>query len=382
MVDATIIEGTCEAGYEPVREAFAANFAERGDVGAAVAMVVEGRTVVDLWGGVVDDGDEAQAWQADTLVNVWSTTKGVTAACFAMLVDRGLIDYDAPVARYWPEFAAGGKGEITVAMLLSHQGGLCGFREPATLDTFYDAEAAAVRLAAQEPLWTPGTQAGYHAISIGFLASALCRRVDGRSLRQFVAEELAGLDITIGLSASSAHRAATMLAPPSMGTTDLLTDFNASQIAALLNPPLDPLLPNASGWRSAEIPSANGFATARGLARLYGALADNGMLDGKHLAGGAAIGAATTEQFAGTDTVLGVPARWGCGFLCNTDGIYGPEARAFGHSGWGGAFAFGDPVRKFGFAYTMNRMGTDLVGDPRNVALVDAIYASAMVKPG
>ena len=377
MTNATIIEGTCEAGYEPVRDAFAANFAERGDVGAAVAMVVEGRKVVDLWGGVVDDGDDASPWQADTLVNIWSTTKGVTAACFAMLVDRGLIEYDAPVARYWPEFAAKGKGAITVAMLLSHQAGLCGFREPATLETFYDAEAAATRLAAQEPLWTPGAQAGYHAISIGFLANALCRRVDGRSLRQFVAEELAGLDITIGLPAHSAHRAATMLAPPTMATTDLLTDFSPPQMAALLNPPLDPLVPNQPGWRSAEIPSANGFATARGLAQLYGAVAGDGMLDGKRLAGSAAIGAATTVQFAGTDAVLGVPARWGCGFLCNTDSIYGPEVRAFGHSGWGGTFAFGDPVRKFGFAYTMNRMGTDLVGDPRNEALVNAAYTLA-----
>jgi CubicO group peptidase (beta-lactamase class C family) len=361
MRDSLIISGNCQAGYESVLEAFAGNFAERGDVGASLAMVVDGQVVVDLWGGAIDSGEDALSWQADTLVNVWSTTKGVTAACFAMLVDRGLIDYDAPIARYWPEFATGGKGEVTVAMLLSHQAGLCGFREPATLEAFYDIEAAAARLAAQKPFWKPGTQAGYHAISVGFLASALCRRVDGRSLRQFVAEELAGLDITIGLPTNAAHRVAPLLAPIDMGTSDLVTDFNEPQIAALLNPPLDPLVPN-------------GFATARGLARLYGALSGDGMLDGRHLFGAEAIAAATTVQFAGIDSILGMPARWGCGFLCNVNGIYGPEPRAFGHSGWGGAFAFADPARNLGFAYTMNRMGTDLVGDPRNVALIDAIY--------
>jgi len=374
MRDQMIVNGTCEPGYEAVRDAFAANFAERGDVGASVAMVVDGRIVADLWGGAVDSSKDAQAWQSDTLVNIWSTTKGVTAACFAMLVDRGLIDYDAPIARYWPEFAAEGKGEITVAMLLSHQAGLCGFREPATLETFYDTEAAAERLAEQKPFWKPGTQGGYHAISVGFLASALCRRVDGRSLRQFVAEELAGLDITIGVPTNAAHRVAPLLAPQDMGTNDLVTDFNESQIAALLNPPLDPLVPNQPGWQYAEIPSANGFATARGLARLYGALSGDGMLDGKRLFGVEAIAAATTVQFTGIDSILGMPARWGCGFLCNVNGIYGPEPRAFGHSGWGGAFAFADPARKLGFAYTMNRMGKDLVGDPRNVALIDAIY--------
>jgi CubicO group peptidase (beta-lactamase class C family) len=364
--------GFCKTGYEAVGEAFADNFRLRGDVGAAVSMVVDGEIVVDLWGGAVDvDG---APWQSDTLVNIWSTTKGVTAACFAMLVDRGQIAYDVPVAHYWPEFGTAGKSEVTVAMLLSHQAGLTGFREPVSIEAFYDVEAAASRLAAQEPFWVPGTTAGYHAISIGFLASALCRRVDGRSLRDFVSQELAPLEMTIGLPSDRTHRAATMIAPPAMGSDAFLKDATPAQLAALINPPLDPLVPNSADWRAAEIPSANGFSAARGLARLYGALAGDGAIDGRRLLGQDAITAATTPRFDGIDAVLGVPARWGCGFLCNSNGIYGPEPLAFGHSGWGGAFAFGDPTRKMGFAYTMNRMGTDLVGDPRNVALVEAAY--------
>ena len=168
----TAIHGTTAPGFELVREAFASNFSERSDVGAAVALVIDGKLVVDLWGGVADPA-EGREWNADTLANIWSTTKGVTAACFAMLVDRGQIDYDLPVAHYWPEFGVAGKEKITVAMMLSHQAGLCGFRDPATIEDFYDAERAAARLAEAEPFWEPGTQSGYHAITIGFLATAL-----------------------------------------------------------------------------------------------------------------------------------------------------------------------------------------------------------------
>jgi CubicO group peptidase (beta-lactamase class C family) len=375
-VSQSAIKGHCDARFGAVRDAFAANFAERGDVGAAVALVVDGELVLDLWGGSVDRSGTAD-WHADTLVNVWSTTKGVTATCFAMLVDRGLIDYDRPVADYWPEFGVAGKANVSVAMLLSHQAGLCGFREPAGIEDFYDAEAAALRLAGSEPFWEPGTQSGYHAMSIGFLATALFRRVEGRSLRQFVGEELGHLDMSIGLPAGRAHRAATMLAPPDMESSALAMELTTAQMAALANPPLDPLLPNDALWRAAEIPSANGFATARGLAKLYGALAGDGLIDGKRVIGRDAVAQATRERISGTDAVLGVSARWGAGFLCNTDGVYGQSANAFGHSGWGGSFAFGDPDRRLGFAYTMNRMGTDLVGDPRNVALVEALERAA-----
>lgn len=366
------VHGACADEFARLRSAFTANFDERGDVGAALAVVVDGALVVDIWAGIADPAS-GRTWEAATAPNIWSTTKGVTAACFAMLHDRGRIDYDAPVASYWPEFGASGKEAVTVAMLLSHQAGLCGFREPATVDAFYDARRAADRLAAQKPFWAPGAQSGYHAISIGFLADALFERAEGRSLRQFVAEELGHLGISIGLSVEQEPFVATMVAPSDL-TSSMPGELTTAQVAALANPPLDPLLPNSAAWRAAEIPSANGFATARGLAKLYGALVGDGLAEGQKIAGSAAVAAATRERIRGIDAVLGVPSRWGAGFLCNTDGLYGPNPRAFGHSGWGGSFAFADPDLRMGFAYTMNRMGTDLVGDPRNAALLESVY--------
>lgn len=369
------ISGSIAPGFERVGEAFAANFAERGDIGAAFAVVIDGELVIDLYGGTADPAS-GQAWERDTLANVWSTTKGVTAACFAMLASRGGIDYSAPVARYWPEFAAAGKQDVTVAMLLSHQAGLCGFRDPARMEDFYDAEAAAARLAAAEPFWEPGTQSGYHAITIGFLATALFRRAEGRSIRDFVRDELGHLDIHVGLPHGRASAAATMIAPPELSSSNLAGEFTPAQVAALANPLIDPLAPNDAAWRAAEIPSANGFATARGLARLYGALAKGGQLDGTQLVSPEILTAATEEQIRGVDAVLGVEASWGCGFLRNGNGVYGPNDSAYGHSGWGGSFAFADPSAGIGMAYTMNRMGTDLMGDPRNMALIEAVYAA------
>lgn len=361
----TDIYGEVAPGYEPLRDAFAANFAERSEFGASIALVKDGDLVVSLWGGRADEA--GRPWERNTLVNIWSTTKGVTAICFAMLASRGLIDYNRPVAHYWPEFAAHGKSAVTVAMLLSHQAGLTGFRESATLADLYDAPHAAARLAAAEPFWVPGIQSGYHAISIGLLANELFRRVEGRSLRQFIAEELSSFDISIGLPAERAARAAVMFAPSDLSSAPQAQELSAAQIAALANPPLDPAVPNSDDWRAAEIPSANGFAAAEGLARLYGAFI------GGQIADKAAVTAATTVRIEGVDAVLGIPARWASGFLVNVMGLYGSTSDSFGHSGWGGSFAFADPQRKFAFAYTPNQMGTDLAGDPRALALIEGL---------
>lgn len=372
----TDIQGGYAPAFAAVAEAFAANFSERGDVGAAFAIVVDGQPLVDLRGGTADQAG-ARPWLPDTVVNVWSTTKAVNALCFAMLVDRGKAAYADPVARWWPEFAAHGKGEVSLAMLLSHQAGLCSFRDPAVFEDFYDQPRAAARLAASEPFWPPGSRSGYHAISIGVLAGELFRRIEGRSLGRFVADELAGpfgLDLTLGLPRTAWDRAAEMIAPPELGTENMMTDFNPSQVAAYTNPAVDPLLPNTDAWREAELSSANGFSNALSLARLFGAVAAGGAMDGKRVVGEAAITQATALQIEGVDEVLGVPARWGAGFLLNTDGLYGPEPGAFGHSGWGGSFVVADRTRRAAIAYTMNRMGTDLVGDPRDTALIDAAY--------
>ena len=364
------IHGSADPAFAALAAEFERNFAERGDVGAALSLVIDGRPVVDLWAGSLDAAG-ARPWAADSVVNVWSTTKAVGALCFAMLVERGACAYDDLVTRWWPQFAAHGKDGVTIAMLLSHQAGLCSFRDPAVVEDFYDQPAAAARLAATEPLWPPGSRSGYHAISIGVLAGELFRRIEGRSLTAFVAEELAGplgLDLSLGLPASQEPRRAEMIAPPELATSNMTTDLNPSQMAAYLNPVIEPLLPNTAAWRACELVSANGFSNARSLARLFGEVAAGRLLSPQTLA------QATQLRISGVDEVLGVPARWGAGFLLNSDGLYGPSAATFGHSGWGGSFAMVDPGRKAALAYTMNRMGTDLVGDPRDVALIAAAY--------
>lgn len=365
------IEGVCDPAFAPVKEAFAENFVARGDVGAAVCIVHQGRTVVDLVGGWRDAG-KSECWTDRTLVNVWSSTKGIAAACFAMIVDRGLARYDQPVADFWPEFAAEGKGGITIGMLLSHQAGLCGFAESGSVADLLAGEAAAARLAAQAPLWAPGTASGYHAITIGILATALFERIEGRSLRRFVAEELTqarGLDFAIGLDAGEEGRRAEILAPPELNSAEIGA-LTPPQLAALANPPLDPLLPNDPAWRAADLPSANGHANARSLAGLYASL----IAKSDPLVSAEALAEATKVRIENVDLVLGLPARWAAGFLRNSDGLYGPNAEAFGHSGWGGSFAFADPAAGLAMSYTMNRMGTQLRDDPRDVALIAAAY--------
>jgi len=365
------IDGRCEAGWEKVAGAFQANFSDHEEIGAAVSVVVDGSLVVDLFGGYKSANSD-QIWQNDTLTNIWSTTKGVVAVCFAMLVDRGLLKYDDKVSHHWPEFAAAGKDRVTIGMLLSHQAGLSGFRHEATIEDFYDARAAAERLAEMEPWWTPGTKSGYHATTIGFLATELFQRVEGRSLKHFISDELTDFEVTIGLPEDIKNKASTLEAPSNLDPTATVGSLEALQVAALANPPMDPQLPNTAAWRAAEIPAANGFATSRGLARLYGELAR----DGGSLLSKAALDQATALQISGVDAVLSIEASWASGFLLNTNGIYGPNPESFGHSGWGGSFAFADRERRIGMSYVMNKMGTDLIGDPRNTSLVAAVYNS------
>jgi len=371
MNDDFAVSGHCDPRFAAVREALHANFTERGEIGAAVTVIVDGAVAVDLTAGW-RDAARTRPWQPDTLVNVWSSTKGVAAACFAMLVDAGRISYDDPVARHWPDFAAEGKAAVTIGQLLSHQAGLCGFTTPATFADLLAGPAAAARLAAQAPLWQPGTASGYHAISVGILATELFRRITGTSLRQFVADDLRarrGFDISIGLDARDESRRAEVIAQPEMDSAQM-GSLTPPQIAALANPPLDPLAPNRREWRDADLPSANGHGNARALAELYAALIDGRLVSPDTLS------KATRTQIESVDLVLGLSARWGAGFLMNTDGIYGPNRGAFGHSGWGGSFAMADPGAQIAMSYTMNRMGVQLRDDPRAKALISAVYAA------
>lgn len=375
----TTIEGRVAPGFEAARDAFAANF-ERDDVhrevGAALAVYRGEERVVDLWGGWRDP-EGTIPWTADTLVNVWSTTKGVTAIVVAVLVDRGLIDYAAPVARYWPRFAGNGKAEITVSQLLSHQAGLPGFAELTTVEDFYDWDLVTGRLADQAPMWPPGTKNSYHAMTFGFLAGELVRRVTGMSVGAFLAREIAGplgADVFIGLPEAEEHRVAPLLAPRVQTPFDIAA-MAPEAVAAISNPAMTPALPNTRAWRAAEIPAGNGQVSARGLARLYGMVAAGGSLGGRRIMGPGAITAMDTVQTERVDLMLGVAPHWRNGVLGNTTGIYGPRPHVFGHNGWGGSFGCADTQAPLAIGYVMNQMGEGITGDVRATALCEAIYA-------
>ena len=364
-----MIGGTCADRFAAVRDAFAANFAQNGELGAAFAVTLDGELVVDLHGGWADAA-RTRPWTADTVVNVWSTTKGVHAACYAMAFDRGLFTYDQPVADFWPEFAAEAKEAVTIGQLLSHQAGLCGFTSAAT-EAELLAPGAAARLAAQAPLWAPGSASGYHALAIGILGTELFQRIEGRPIKQFVAEEIAGplgVDFTVGLPAGEEHRCAELVPPPASPVDP--ASFTAPQIAALGNPPLRAGFAMTPEWRAADLASANGHGTARALASIYAKL----IAKQDALVSPAALAKATAQQIRNVDLVLGIECDWAAGFLRNSSGVFGPVAATFGHTGWGGSFAVADPESGITMAYTMNRMDANLRDDARAKALIAAVY--------
>lgn len=369
------IGGHVAPGFENVREAFAANFMGGLETGASFAVERDGELLVDLWGGFADAAGQG-AWQAGTLVNVWSTTKGLAALCVAMLVDRGLLSYEQTMASLWPEFAAAGKQDLTVGEVLSHQGGLSGATAKLSIHDFADHDAMASLLAGQAPLFAKG-QSGYHAITHGFLTGEIVRRVDGRTLGRFLAEEVAGplgADAWIGLPPGEDGRVATMIPAP-RGTPVALPPHPAAR-AALANPPLDAEAANQEWWRRAEIPSVNAQANARALARIYGMLASGGERNGRRYLSRATIAEATRKRVHGKDLVLGIPMRWAAGFSINDGITYGKNRNTYGHSGWGGSFGCADPDARLGIGYAMNRMYANLRGDPRSLSLLAALYAA------
>ncbi|WAL69381.1 serine hydrolase [Amycolatopsis cynarae] len=378
------VEGHCDARFAPVRAAFEANFSDRGELGAAVAVRADGKTVVDLWGGWADPG-RTRRWERDTVVTVWSTTKGVTALCAHLLADRGLLDFDAPVARYWPEFAAGGKERLPVRFVLSHRAGLAGLREPQSVADLYDWELTTARLAAMEPWWEPGTRQGYHALTFGFLVGELVRRITGRPLEEFLRREVTGpldLDFGIGLPEAEAGRAARLIhAEGTAGSSALLTELPPVAVAALANPVVRAAEANSPRWRAARLPAANGHGTARAIAALYGIFAGNGRCDGRRILSPEATERVREGQGACRDLILGAgfphKTELGLGlWLSGENRSYGPNPRAVGHDGFGGSCGLADPEAQVCLGYVMNRMGPHIADDPRKTALVEALYAS------
>jgi CubicO group peptidase (beta-lactamase class C family) len=375
------IEGTVAPGFERAREAFAANFARDGDyreVGASFAAFHRGRCVVDLTGGF-KDAARTKPWTRNSLANVWSSTKGVTAAAVAVLVGRGLIRYEDKVASVWPEFAANGKENVTIAQLMSHQAGLNGFAEPTSTTDMYDWNGCTAKLARQKPAWEPGTASSYHAMTYGWLAGEVVRRVSKKSIGQFVRDEIAkplDADIFIGLPESEDHRAAEMIPPRRPAEIPPLPPI---ALLAMTNPQPDPLSPNTRAWRAAEIPAANGQANAMGLARVYAALVTEGGVDGQRLVSQDTFARMTrpATRDGRVDMFLGFKDNWAMGVTLNTPGIYGSNLRAFGHSGWGGSFGCADPDTQIAIGYVCNQMGPELVGDPRTAGLSASVFASA-----
>jgi CubicO group peptidase (beta-lactamase class C family) len=379
------VHGHCEPEFEKLRHAFAQSF-ERGELGAAVAVWRDGKLVVDLWGGHADAA-KTRPWKRDTIANVYSTTKGMTALCALRLAERGLLDLDAPVARYWPEFAAAGKTAIPARWLLSHRAGVAAVREPLPEHALFDWHTLCDALARETPWWEPGAQHGYHAMTFGHLVGEVVRRIDGRSLGAYFREEIArplGLDFHIGVPEEALARCAEIApAPAADGAPDALKQFTSLGAGSLTanafnNPRQRRDLVNTPAWRRAEIPAANGHGDARSLATLYGILAWQGGFEGVHVLSPEWVARARSEESYGKDAVLmGMPTRFGLGFMLRHDFMpLGPNKSAFGHPGAGGSIAFADPETGIGFAYVMNQMQAGLAGDPRGYRLIRALYAS------
>jgi CubicO group peptidase (beta-lactamase class C family) len=376
---ATDVHGTCAPRFAAIRDAFAENFAAGREVGASFAVTLDGEPVVDLWGGHADAAG-TRPWAEDTIVNVFSTTKAMTATVAHMLVDRGLLDVDKPVAHYWPEFAAAGKAAMPVRQLLSHTAGLAGITPKLPLEALFDWSRMTEALAAEAPWWMPGTQSGYHAMTYGFLVGEVVRRVGGCSLGSFFRDEVArplGADFHIGLPASEDARVADMVAPPRDQAAIGPLDPNTISGRVLSNPPLRPEAANLPAWRRAEIPAANGHGNARSVARVLSVLACGGALDGVRLMRETTLRRAIEEQYYGKDLVLGRTFRWGLGFMLTSDVLpLGPNPNVFGHGGWGGSLGFADLDARVSWAYIMNKMSPGTTGDFRVAGMLAGLYGA------
>lgn len=371
------VHGTCEERFEGVRAALASNFDQGKDVGASAAVTVDGELVADVWGGY-QDVEKTTPWERDTIINVWSTTKTMAAISMLVLVDRGEVDVDAPVATYWPEFKANGKENVLVRHLMSHTAGLSGWQEPMAPEDLYDWDLATSRLAAQAPWWEPGTASGYHAITQGYLEGEVVRRVTGQSIGTFFAKEIAGpldADFHIGTGPEHDHRIARVIPPPPLEMPPG-TEPDSIAIRTLSNPPLDASQSWTEAWRRAEIPAAGGHGNARSVATVQSVLACGGEVNGVKLFSEATANLVFREQCNGTDLVLGVPLVHGIGYGLPGEMLPLPNPRTCFWGGWGGSLIIIDLDARMTISFVMNRMGEGTLGDDRSLGIVMAAYAA------
>lgn len=384
--------GTCDPRFAAVRACFENNFDELREIGAAVAVYIDGHRVVDLWAGLRERAGARPAWTQDTLVNVYSCTKGLAALCVQQLIDRGQLDLEARVADYWPEFAQADKAEIRLGTLLSHAAGLAAISRRLPQQAIYNQALMASALAAQAPLWQPGSAHGYHAQTFGFLLAELVRRVAGCTLGQYLREHIAGplgAEAYIGLPEAYDARVARVTRPlgepTPAGEVDLMAVWkqepDSLSALAFNNPPPQPGAVQTRQWRAAELPSSNGHASALGLARIYAAASGAAPNDVSGAAGrvfSAACASRCAQELSyGQDLVLRIRTRFGPGFMLSQpegSGRLSASPRSFGHPGMGGSLGFADPDAQLGFGYVMNRAGAGILVDERPRRLIEAVY--------
>jgi CubicO group peptidase (beta-lactamase class C family) len=360
------VGGFAQERFQGARTAFEANLASGADVGASFCATLNGETVVDLWGGWADEA-KTRPWEADTIVNVYSTTKTMTFLCALILADRGELDFDAPVARYWPEFAANGKAAVKVSHLMAHSAGLCGWQEKMTKEDLYDWDKATSLLAAQAPWWEPGTASGYHAVTQGYLVGEVVRRITGKSIGTFFHEEVAGplgADFWIGLPGSEDHRVADLIPPPPGGA---IADGPQSELSkkTFNNPPVDVGETRTRAWRGAEIPAAGGTGNARSVALVHTILANGGVAKGKRFMSEAGCRKALELQIEGTDLILNMPVRFGLGFGLAGGFLPLPNPNTIFWAGYGGSMIIIDMDAHTTLAFAMNKMAGTTTGDTR-----------------
>ncbi|MBY9066971.1 beta-lactamase family protein [Hyphomonas sp. WL0036] len=370
----TEVHGAVEARFASVRDAFAQNFANGQENGACFCMTLDGKPVIDIWAGYADEA-QARPWQQDTLVNVYSTTKTMTALTALYLADKGALKFEDPVAKYWPEFAANGKADVTVAHLMSHSAGLSGWKAPMTREDLYDWEKATSLLAAQAPYWQPGSAPGYHAMTQGYLVGEVIRRVAGETVGTVFRKEIAGpigADFHIGLPATEDYRVADLTPPPAGsamgdGAVDPL-------ILNLMNPPIDPMDTRTRAWRAAEIPAAGGTGNARSVALVHTILANGGAANGKQIMSEAGCRKALEFQIEGEDKILKVPVRYGLGFGLPGGIANFPNPNTIYWGGYGGSLAVIDMDQRATYAYAMNKMAPTTTGDLRAFGMLMAAW--------
>ena len=373
-----VVHGDCDERFDGVRAALADNIASGEEVGACIAVDVDGETFVDIWGGFTD-GARTNAWTNDTIVNVWSSTKTVTSLAGLMLIDRGLIELTAPVATYWPEFAANGKQDIEFRHVLSHTSGVSGWELPFTTEDMYDWDKSTAALAAQAPWWRPGTASGYHAHNQGHLIGEVIRRVTGRSLKEFVRDEIAGplrADFQIGAKRADYNRIAEIIAPPPLELPLDLLPEDSPMRKTFSGPPPNADAANTPAWREADLGALNGHGNARSLATILSAISLGGGARGVQLLKPDTVELIFEEQANGVEVVIPAPLRWGIGYgLAKNEALpYVPDEQICFWGGWGGSMVLMWPQRRTTIAYAMNKMGPGVLGSERTATYATLIF--------